>query len=132
MNTADMIANADRSTALWWHLAYNHYPAVPASMIPACEAAIDLALADEWDALVTLPEGVSYRGATAAPAWAVVEQHHLAPFVEVVEWVVVNEDDAYLYWSNEDGWGDRASATVFADGERPSLSLPQGGAWERY
>lgn len=118
------------TTALEYHLAHNHYPPVPLTMVPACLAAIDLAVADEWDAEVTLPDGVAYKGSPVAPAWAVVEQHHLAHFVQqaATEWVIAGEDE-HAYWSNEDGWTDLASATVFADGERDSLRLPIGGRW---
>ena len=126
----DMVAHADLETALRWHLQHNHYPPVPLSMLPACVEAIDLAVADEWDAEVSLPDGTEYRGRSVAPVWAVVEAHHLQPFVEQeeTEWVVAGEDE-HTYWSNDLGWVDLASADVFADGERDSLSLPLGGRW---
>jgi len=91
----DMVAHADLETALRWHLQHNHYPPVPLSMLPACVEAIDLAVADEWDAEVSLPDGTEYRGRSVAPVWAVVEAHHLQPFVEQeeTEWVVAGEDE---------------------------------------
>ena len=122
------------TTALEYHLAHNHYPPVPLSMVPVCAAAIALAADGDWDGVVALPDGVTYRGADAAPAHAVVEQHHLEAFVAdaAAEWVVVNDDDPHLYWSNEDGWGDLASATVFASGERDTVRLPLDGSWLPY
>jgi len=63
--------------AIGWHLQGNHYPPVPLSMVEPCIAAIDAYWADDCDALIPMPEGVSYKGKTDAPAWAIIEQHHL-------------------------------------------------------
>lgn len=71
-------------TAMLWHLGSNHYPPVT-EMVPACIEAIELARERDWDALVELPEGCSYRGSSRAPVWAVVEAHHLAPWCEIDE-----------------------------------------------
>ena len=39
-------------------------------------------------------------------------------------------DDEYLYWSNEEGWGSRETATIFTQEERDSLPLPlEAGGW---
>jgi hypothetical protein len=35
-----------------------------------------------------------------------------------------DSDDDILYWSNDDGWVDLSSATVFSDAERRTLNLP--------
>lgn len=59
------------------HLRANHYPPVPESMVPVCLAALNAAACDEWEKLIPLPEGISYRGLNSAPASAIVEQHHL-------------------------------------------------------
>lgn len=64
------------------HLRANHYPPVPESMVPVCIAALNAAACDEWDKLIPLPEGVSYRGLNAAPVSAIVEQHHLDPWLD--------------------------------------------------
>jgi hypothetical protein len=64
-----------------WHLASNHYPAIPAIMVEPCIEAIDNANEGEWDKLITLPEGVSWRGLTEAPTYAMVEQHHLDAWI---------------------------------------------------
>lgn len=68
-------------TALSWHLQHNHYPPVPLSMLDTCEQAIAHAELDQWNVNVELPPGVTYKGSTVAPVWAVVEQHHLSDFI---------------------------------------------------
>ena len=42
----------------------------------------------------------------------------------------VDEDDQPLYWSNDDGWCDRATADVFNEDERLHGLLPIAGRWE--
>ncbi len=37
-----------------------------------------------------------------------------------------DDDDGTLYWSNTDGWGWAADATVFTAAERETLRLPIG------
>jgi hypothetical protein len=68
--------------ALSWHLTSNHFPPVPTIMVEPCLEAIDNANAGDWDKLVSLPEGVGYRGLTVAPTYAMVEQHHLEAFLD--------------------------------------------------
>lgn len=42
----------------------------------------------------------------------------------------MDDEGEILYWSNEDGWVDKDSATLFTDDERKTLTLPQGAhAW---
>lgn len=67
--------------ALHWHLTSNHYPPVPASMIPACKAAIDLANRGDHDGRVELPDGVTCRGESTATAEDIIRQHHLWDFL---------------------------------------------------
>lgn len=64
-----------------WHLRGNFFPPVPVSMVPVCIAALDAANEEDWDRMISLPEGVGYKGLTAAPAHAIVEQHHLDPWL---------------------------------------------------
>lgn len=73
----------DVSMALLVHLTSNHYPPVPAYMVPVCEQAIDLANSEDYEALVDLPEGVTWKGHEQAPAWAIVESYHLDSFISV-------------------------------------------------
>lgn len=74
MEMAEMLSIDD---ALAWHLRSNHYPPIPLSMIEPCKESIQAMLEDEPYKLVTLPEGVTYRGAESAPAWIISDQHHL-------------------------------------------------------
>lgn len=75
MDFADM--DIDIDLALTWHLTSNHYPPVPTSMIEPCKAAIDAYWAGDTDEMIPMPEGVTYRGMNEAPAWAIIDQHHL-------------------------------------------------------
>lgn len=69
------------------HLQSNHYPPVPLAMVPVCVKAIDSYNANfNGSELIELPEGVSWRGAPSAPAWAIIESHHLG------EWCFDGED----------------------------------------
>ncbi len=69
------------------HLTSNHYPPVPKVMVETCIEAIDKANEGEWDEMVPMPEGVTYKGETEAPVRAIVEQHHLD------FWIVESELD---------------------------------------
>lgn len=68
--------------AMSWHLQHNHFPPVPTSMIDVCIDAIDAANEGDWDRLIDLPEQTSYRGRDEAPVWAIVEAHHLSPWID--------------------------------------------------
>jgi hypothetical protein len=59
----------------------NHYPPVPYSMVQPCIEAIFACNGDESDRLIDLPEGVEWRGRKQAPAFAIVEGHHLDAWV---------------------------------------------------
>jgi hypothetical protein len=75
----DLAENIDISLeqAIGYHLQGNHYPPVPLTMVEPCIEAIDAYYAEDYDLEIEMPEGVSYRGKTTAPAWAIIEQHHL-------------------------------------------------------
>lgn len=81
----EMAEMLDIKDAIAWHLRSNHFPPIPLSMVPVCIEAIENALAGEWNKLVSLPEGVGYRGLTVAPTDAIIEQHHLDAWVELDE-----------------------------------------------
>ena len=86
-NTAlDLATELDLETAIGYHLQGNHYPPVPLSMVQPCIDAIDAYYEDDFDKEIEMPEGVSYKGKTTAPAWAIIEQHHLNA------WLPENED----------------------------------------
>lgn len=68
------------------HLTSNHYPPVPTSMVTPCIEAIDACIQDEPDTLIDLPDGVLWRNQEQAPAWAIVEGHHLQAWLEYDEY----------------------------------------------
>ena len=67
----------DLEIALGYHLQGNHYPPVPLSMVEPCVEAIDAYYEEDFDRAIEMPKGVYYKGNTHAPAWAIVQQHHL-------------------------------------------------------
>ena len=81
--------------AIGYHLQGNHYPPVPLSMVQPCIEALDAAR--EMDAMrqIEMPEGITYKGKTHAPAWAIIEQHHLDA------WLPQDEAD---YWEEDAGY----------------------------
>lgn len=85
LQATEMAEMLDIETAIAWHLQSNHYPPVPSSMVPACIEAIENALEGNWLKKVELPEGAAYRGSRFAPTDAIIEQHHLHPWVELDE-----------------------------------------------
>jgi hypothetical protein len=98
MNTAlDLAENIslDLETAIGYHLQGNHYPPVPLSMVKPCIEAIDAAY--DLDAMrqIEMPEGVFYKGKTTAPAWAIIEQHHLDAWLPQDEEDYFNEDNGF-------------------------------------
>jgi hypothetical protein len=83
---ADNDLGLSRDNALAIHLQSNHYPPVPLSMVSVCLDAIDSYNATfSGDELIELPEGVSWKGKTSAPAWAIIESHHLGAWCDDIE-----------------------------------------------
>jgi hypothetical protein len=77
-NDLALADNLDIETQIGIHLKSNHYPPVPDFMVAPCVEAIDAVNdAGLWDLEIPMPEGVTYKGLTTAPAWAIIEQHHL-------------------------------------------------------
>ena len=74
---ADGTLGLDMESAIGMHLRGNHYPPVPLSMVPVCIEAIDAYWEDDFNRAIELPEGISWRGETHAPAYAIIESHHL-------------------------------------------------------
>ena len=74
----DLGIHLDMETQIGIHLSSNHYPPVPLSMVKPCIEAID-AVNDLglWNADIELPEGITWKGNTTAPAHAIIEAHHL-------------------------------------------------------
>ena len=78
----DLGIHLDIEQQITIHLSGNHYPPIPKTMVQPCIEAID-AVNDLglWDAEIPLPEGVWYRDLNTAPAWAIIEQHHLQAWI---------------------------------------------------
>jgi hypothetical protein len=47
-------------------------------MVQPCIDAIDAYYDEDYDKFIAMPEGVFYKGMSHAPAWAIIEQHHLS------------------------------------------------------
>jgi hypothetical protein len=90
-NLLDLASQTDLTTAVSWHLKANCYPPVPDVMIPICVEAIDLAICEEGNQYVELPEGVLYKGDTSAPAWAIVDNYRLGAIIDAN----LDADDEY-------------------------------------
>ena len=71
----------DIHSSIAFHLSGNFYPPVPESMVQPCIDAIYAAAEDNWDLLIELPEGVTWKGQTSAPVRNMIEQHHLEPWL---------------------------------------------------
>jgi len=67
-------------------LQSNHYPPVPLSMVQPCIEAIEAYWESDSDRLIELPEGTSWRGQITAPAYAIIEGHHLHAWCESDEY----------------------------------------------
>ena len=82
-NMAYELTNTDlgMERAIGYHLQGNHYPPVPLTMVQPCLDAIQAYWEDDLNRMIDMPEGVSYRGSNEAPAWAVIEQHHLDAWI---------------------------------------------------
>ena len=87
----------DLETQLLYHLRGNHYPPVPAEMVAPCIEAIDAAYDEDFDRMIEMPKvgdfQILYKGNTTAPAWAIIEQHHLNTFIDPVD--DYNEDEGF-------------------------------------
>lgn len=62
------------------HLRSNHYPPAPLSMVQPCIEAIDAYWEGDGSSQIDL-NGNIWRGQSTAPAWAIIEGHHLDAWV---------------------------------------------------
>ena len=86
MNSLGLIESGiDMESAIAMHLRGNHYPPVPLSMVEPCLDAINAYWMDEINKEIELPEGIEWRGNNYAPAYAIIESHHLEPWCEEQE-----------------------------------------------
>ena len=69
------------------HFQTNCYPPIPQQMIPTAIEAIDLINAGVGNSLISLPDGVSFRGQTVVSAWNVAESYRLGM------WIIESELD---------------------------------------
>ena len=68
--------------ALLAHLQSNHYPPIPSFMLPIAKETISrLADGEDPTHMVTLPDGVTWRGLYAAALYALADHMHLDAFV---------------------------------------------------
>ncbi len=66
---------------LSWHFRSKLQSEVPSSMTVPCKLAILAAREGDWQRLIELPEGVSYRGQKLAPAKSIVQNYLLEAWV---------------------------------------------------
>ena len=89
----------DLEHAVTIQLRSNHYPPVPLSMVEPCVQAIEAYNDGDVDKLIKLPfDGIDengepfqikWKGQDYAPAWAIIEGHHLEEFCQ--------DEDNYLF-----------------------------------
>jgi hypothetical protein len=82
---ADGLLGLDLETQIGIHLSSNHYPPVPRSMVQPCIDAIDAYYEEDYNKLIKLPEPITWRGKDSAPAYAIIEGHHLDAWLPEVE-----------------------------------------------
>ena len=67
------------------HLVSNFYPPIPRFMAQTCVDALNAFWELEPNRMIDMPEGVLYKSSTSAPAWAIIEQHRLGPWLDEEE-----------------------------------------------
>ncbi len=87
MTAHDLVENViDIRQSIAIQLRSNHYPPVPLTMVEPCIEAIYAVDEGDTHKSIQLPEGVTWRGYPTAPAYTIVEAHHLEPWLN-------NEED---------------------------------------
>ena len=64
------------------HFASNMYPPIPQFMVQSAVAAINACNYGDYNEVIQLPHGVTYKGSEFVDAATFVEQHRLEGFVE--------------------------------------------------
>ena len=72
----------DIRQSIGYHLRGNHYPPVPLTMVEPCVEAIYAVSDGDTHKSIQLPEGIFWKGYPTAPAYAIVESHHLEPWCD--------------------------------------------------
>jgi hypothetical protein len=67
------------------HFQTNCYPPIPQEMIPTAIEALDNANSGDWQAMIRLPEGVTFRGYDEVATYHVIDSYYLA------HWVIESE-----------------------------------------
>jgi (2Fe-2S) ferredoxin len=75
-----------------FHLQENHQPSIPLNMVDTCIKAIEYANNKDWNVLIALPDGTTYKGSTHATVETIVESHHLHNFITSDREVVTIKD----------------------------------------
>jgi hypothetical protein len=78
---SDLFPDLSLEDSIAIQLRSNHYPPVPLSMVQPCIEAIQACNDEMSNKLITLPEGITWRNEPTAPAWAIVEGHHLDAWI---------------------------------------------------
>ena len=84
LQAAEMAEFADLRQGLTWHLRGNHYPPVPLEMIEPCIEAMYAYAEGDSHRQIPLPEPITYKGSSTAPAVEIIEAHHLWEFTAQV------------------------------------------------
>jgi hypothetical protein len=84
LQAAEMAEMLEIDSAIAWHLRSNHFPPVPLSMVEPCIEAIYACNDGDYEKLIHL-NGSFWRGNDSAPAYAIVEGHHLDTWVTLDE-----------------------------------------------
>lgn len=67
------------------HFQTNCYPPIPQQMIPTAIEALDNANSGDWQKMIRLPEGVTFRGYDEVATYNVIDSYYLA------HWVIESE-----------------------------------------
>jgi hypothetical protein len=79
---ADGIGDLSLQQQITIQLTSNHYPPIPTSMVEPCIDAIYAVNEGDSGRLIDLPSGVLWKNQETAPAYAIVEAHHLDPWCD--------------------------------------------------
>jgi len=79
------VMGLDLRAQITLQLRNNHYPPVPHSMVDPCMDAIVAYNDGDTDLSIALPDGVLWRGQDHAPAYAIIEAHHLNDWISYEE-----------------------------------------------
>lgn len=104
----------DRRAQIGMHLQHNHFPPIPSKMIDPSLKAIDAVNEDDHEREIELPSGVSYKGADTAPAHAIVDQHHLHPWL--------HQDDDEGHYASKKTSAEKIFHEQYGEVTRPQLA----------